>query len=148
MRYKRQELLRFTFGKPITGTFNILIGNKNEEKKLQKSEAGELSIVDISPAGMRFNTKLDLPIANQNFLVEAQFSLANEPITMTGKIVWKKAQVKECQYGLQSIEDEEKEQRIISLLKKQRITHHKEEIENEDQNNGSSQMQPNEDEQQ
>lgn len=117
MRYKRQESLRYTFPKPIKGTFIILLDYQDQDK-LHKTDAGELEVIDLSPGGIKFSTHLDLPLKQTDFLVDVSFPLAKEEVNMKGHIVWKKEQVHSFHYGLEGIENEEKEQEIIELLKK------------------------------
>ncbi len=117
MRYRRQESLRYTFPTTLDATFVILL-NYDDEAKLHKTHVGELEIIDLSPGGMKFATYLDLPLSNNQFLMEVSFTLANEEIKLTGKIAWKKSRIKDYLYGLEAIDSEEKEQEIIKMLKK------------------------------
>ncbi|MFB1052143.1 PilZ domain-containing protein [Paraliobacillus sp. JSM ZJ581] len=116
MRYRRQESLRYQFPKPINGTFVIVVDNMKEDK-LQRSDAGKLQVIDLSPGGMKIVTALDLPLNKKNFLLEVSFNIEQMDIKMMGTIVWKKQQANDYCYGVEGIENEEKEQEIIDILK-------------------------------
>lgn len=120
MRYKRQESLRYQFPKPIDGTFVIVVDNMKEDK-LQRSDTGKLQIIDLSPGGMKIATAFDLPLNKKNFLIEVSCMIGEEEVKMMGTIVWKKKQPRDFCYGIEGIENDEKEQEIINILKKLHI---------------------------
>lgn len=116
MHYKRKEAFRYQFLAPIKGRFSILLNNQDQEK-LERTIAGELEVIDLSPKGMRFATKLNLPMNKKAFLIEVTFLLEQQEITMLGKITWKKQERDFFYYGLLGFEDDEREQLIIQSVK-------------------------------
>lgn len=117
MRYKRQEPLRYTFSEPIQGKFIILLDYKNDQS-LQETGEGQLDIIDLSPSGLRFTTNLDLHLNKKDFMLEVTFTFMGEELKMIGKVAWKKERVETFEYGLNGVEDDEKEQQVITFLKK------------------------------
>lgn len=63
MRYKRDESFRYAFEPSISGAFHILMLN---EQKVEMAE-GELSILNLSPGGIRIQTQYKLPNPNNLF---------------------------------------------------------------------------------
>ncbi|WP_162879156.1 PilZ domain-containing protein [Paraliobacillus quinghaiensis] len=120
MRYNRQEPLRYTFAKPIEGDFTIIINDHNdpEDQTQHKTGSGRLEVIDLSPGGMRFATELDLPLNEKDFLIEVSFRFVEEDVKMVGNLVWKKEKVKRFEYGLDALEDDNKDNQIMSFLKK------------------------------
>jgi hypothetical protein len=114
MKYRREESFRYTFKTPLEGVFKILIVNNDNMK--ETSEA-PIEVVDISPGGLCFTSSLDMPLENKEFLLEVHFSLADEPIVVLGKIVWKRHYANAYMYGFEAVEDEKTEQQIIDHLK-------------------------------
>ncbi len=88
MRFKRQEPFRYQFGQPIPCTFRITrIGEREVE-----TDKGAAEIHDISPRGIRMETKLNLPIdsAKGEMEVELQFTIVDQPMNVRGVVIWKK----------------------------------------------------------
>lgn len=113
MIYKRKEPFRFQFQQPIHGTFKVLSinGVKGDLKSAM------LYIVDISPNGIRFKSNINLPIENNEFLLEISFLLVGRLIRMIGKPKWKKVLGNFCMYGFIGLDDNETKKEIIEVLK-------------------------------
>lgn len=116
MRYKRKEPFRYLFNEPIDGKFVIIL-NHEDEDKVTRTDPGRLKIIDLSPKGMQFRTKLDIPTSNKEFYIEVTFELDGETIEMLGQIAWKKNESDGVRYGLEGIEDPKREQQIIEGVK-------------------------------
>ncbi|MGM0523401.1 MAG: PilZ domain-containing protein [Bacillota bacterium] len=116
MRYKRKEPFRYLFNEPMDGKFVIIL-NHEDEDKVTRTDPGMLKIIDLSPRGMQFRTKLDIPTSKKEFYIEVTFELDGEMIEMLGKVAWKKNQPDCVHYGLEGIEDPKREQQIIEGVK-------------------------------
>ncbi|PXW88973.1 PilZ domain-containing protein [Streptohalobacillus salinus] len=116
MRYKRKEPFRYQFLEPVDGAFVILLNHEDTEK-IKRTDSGAMKIIDISPKGMRFKSKLNLPTHKKEFLIEATFSLEGTTLTMLGKIAWKKEENDYYHYGIEGFEDAEREQGITHAVK-------------------------------
>lgn len=116
MRYKRKEPFRYLFNEPVDGKFVIIL-NHEDEDKVTRTDPGGLMIIDLSPKGMQFRTKLDIPTSNKEFYIEVTFELDGETIEMLGQIAWKKTESDCVRYGLEGIEDSKREQQIIEGVK-------------------------------
>jgi hypothetical protein len=111
--YKRQEAFRFQFKQPIPGTFKIIRVNG-----MQGDDKSAIAyIVDISPNGLKFKSPINLPIEQNNFLLEVSFILADRLICILGKPKWKKAEGKMAVYGFTGLDDKETQKEIINVLK-------------------------------
>ncbi|AQX55504.1 ABC transporter permease [Bacillus sp. VT 712] len=113
MQYKREEPFRFTFAKPIVGTFFI----KKYDGKDIESKLGPLAIIDLSPRGMKLITPLDLPVFQKPIELTVNFSLLDENLTITGLAVWKEKSNHEFLYGIEAFTDENQQQLLLDTLK-------------------------------
>lgn len=100
----------------MDGKFVIIL-NHEDEDKVTRTDPGMLKIIDLSPRGMQFRTKLDIPTSKKEFYIEVTFELDGEMIEMLGKVAWKKNQPDCVHYGLEGIEDPKREQQIIEGVK-------------------------------
>ncbi len=115
MQYKRDESFRYIFNSPIEGTIKILL-EKNGE--LFQTKTATITLLDLSPGGLKFQTNLDLPIERKDFSLEIHFSLVQDmDLMMLGKIVWKKIQASHYLYGFEAFEDKQTEDAVITGLK-------------------------------
>ncbi|WP_066058114.1 PilZ domain-containing protein [Robertmurraya korlensis] len=113
MIYKRQEAFRFQFQQPIHGTFKIISING-----VQGDVKSAIAyIVDISPNGIKFKSPINLPIEQNDFLLEVSFLLADRLIRVIGTPKWKKIEGKMCVYGFTGLDDKETKEEIINVLK-------------------------------
>ncbi|SHT47199.1 Uncharacterised protein [Mycobacteroides abscessus subsp. abscessus] len=111
--YKRQEAFRFQFQQPIHGTFKIVsINGKQGDAK-----SAIAYIVDISPNGIKFRSPINLPIDQNDFLLEISFLLAERFINVLGKPKWKKTEGKMWVYGFTGLDDKETKKEIVNVLK-------------------------------
>ena len=69
MHFKREEPFRFLFETPIVGTFSIA---KYDNKEID-SKPGPLSVIDLSPKGIKIITPLDLPIFSHQIQLKSAF---------------------------------------------------------------------------
>ncbi|GAE32545.1 PilZ domain-containing protein [Halalkalibacter hemicellulosilyticus] len=111
MRYKRDESFRYEFKQPLDGTFTILTEGET-------SKPASIHILDVSPGGIKFTTKLDLPIEEKGYRLKVEMVLSDEQIEIVGTIVWKKPSHGQFVYGFEAEEDEELEKYLIHLLKR------------------------------
>lgn len=114
MLYKRDEAFRFQFKKPIQGQFKIVSING---KSQTEAKMGTANILDISPNGLKFSTKLDLPIESNKFLLEVSFVLNERMLEILGVPIWKKGSSPLISYGLRGMDDHETRVEIIEELK-------------------------------
>lgn len=113
MIYKRQEAFRFQFKQPIHGSFRIISIN-GVQGDIQSAIA---YIVDISPNGIKFRSPINLPIEQNDFLLEISFLLADRLIRVIGKPKWKRIEDEICVYGFTGLDDKETKEEIINALK-------------------------------
>jgi len=100
----------------MDGKFVIIL-NHDDEDKVTRTDPGMLKIIDLSPRGVQFRTKLDIPTSEKEFYIEVTFELDGEMIEMLGKVAWKKNEPDCVYYGLEGIEDPKREQQIIEGVK-------------------------------
>nr|WP_285852434.1 PilZ domain-containing protein [Robertmurraya korlensis] len=74
-------------------------------------------IIDISPNGIKFKSPINLPIEQNDFLLEISFLLADQLIRVLGKPKWKKIAGKMCVYGFTGLDDKETKKEIVNVLK-------------------------------
>jgi len=113
MHFKREEPFRFLFETPIVGTFSIA---KYDNKEID-SKPGPLSVIDLSPKGIKIITPLDLPIFNHQIQLKISFYLNEKPIHITGLCVWKEKRHTEYLYGIEAFNDMEEQAILITELK-------------------------------
>ena len=122
MHYNRTEYFRYTFGEPLSASFQIAIA----EDEGTTSGFGECSLIDLSPSGAKIETKFDLPYGQDLTKLHIVFTLVDEELEVWGRIIWKKKSKGAYLYGLQFEEDLKREQLIVEGLKKlTRIEHEK-----------------------
>lgn len=114
MIYRRNEAFRFTFGNPINGTLKVLRINGVS----RSSGEGQVTILDLSPNGIKIVSSLDFPIVDKIFLMEISFILNEKNVAMLAQPKWKK-QVGQSSfsYGLVGMDNEETRKEIIEELK-------------------------------
>ncbi|MGM8365854.1 PilZ domain-containing protein [Virgibacillus sp. W0181] len=117
MRYKRNELFRYTFEEPISARFQI---GEIDGRKTTTSE-GEATIINISQEGLKLNTKLNIPETERRaILLLISFKLNEEEFHVQGRIVWKKEhydKVDYVDYGIDLIMDDDKKEKLVKQLK-------------------------------
>lgn len=113
MIYKRQEAFRFQFKQPIHGSFKIISINGVQGD----TQSAIAYIVDISPNGIKFRSPINLPIEQNDFLLEISFLLADRLIRVIGKPKWKRIEDEICVYGFTGLDDKETKEEIINALK-------------------------------
>lgn len=112
MLYKREEAFRFQFQTPLPATFKVLQNETDFKLTYVTAE-----ILDLSPNGLRLKTAQDLPVKNNDLILEVTFLLNNKSISMIGTLMWKKEMGKWFIYGFNGVEDGNTEKEIISALK-------------------------------
>ncbi len=120
MQYNRKEAFRHTFVDPIPATFRLMVEGESESH-VEISKLGACFIVDLSPSGMRMYSDLGIPkIPGQKLHLAIDVILNDEPLTLVGNIVWKKAHRDGNQYGIDLKTDDTIERTIIRELKERR----------------------------
>ncbi len=120
VRYKRDESFRYTFEPSIRGTFHILTLNGQE---VQMAE-GELSILDLSPGGIRMKTQYKLPDpASYTIILEIQFHMEDHPLCLKGSVQWMKPVASDYQYGLELLSSDKEKEDVIGALKRFALNH-------------------------
>ncbi|MFX3675310.1 MAG: PilZ domain-containing protein [Paenisporosarcina sp.] len=120
MQYNRLEAFRHTFKDPITATFRLIVEGENEAD-VEISKRGACLIMDLSPSGMRIYSDLSIPkIPGQTVHLAIDVLLNDEPLTLVGNIVWKKAYRDGNSYGIDLKTDKLIEYNIIKELKARR----------------------------
>lgn len=114
MKYKREELFRYTFEKPIPALFQI---QKIDEDSVTTSK-GEARIIDISPEGIKLSSKLNIPhIDDKSIQLSISFDLNGENIHFEGAIVWKKEVADANEYGIDLVIEDTAKRNLIEQLK-------------------------------
>ena len=116
MLYKRNEYFRYTFGKPLKGEFRIVV----EDGQGGESSPGDCQLIDISPGGAKLFAKFNIPIEHGSVRLRIKFTLLEEPIEVSGVIVWRKPYSGGYMYGYDFDEDARLEQVIVEELKLRR----------------------------
>lgn len=113
MIFRRDEPFRFQFNRPIEGTFKIInINGRDTDSKI-----GVAYILDLSPNGVRFKSPIELPIEDNQFVLEVKLELMSRTIRMAGKPKWKKSDGKEFVYGFIGLDEFQTKREIIDILK-------------------------------
>jgi len=125
MRYNRHEAFRYEFEKPLTALFQIV---EIDDESVSSSK-GEAEIINISPKGIKLNSKLNIPKTDDKSIYLAiSFELNDKPLNVEGVIVWKKTKGKSVDYGIDLHMDESAEKELIDQLKMySKRAHHLEE---------------------
>lgn len=116
MKYKRKESFRHVLERNEMAKCKISSGN--EEKVVLETELCRL--VDLSPSGVRIAMPDSLSMEEKPLKVELHFVLYAKPISVAGKIKWKKLQNDDYLYGIDLEADEVLMELIISELKLRR----------------------------
>ncbi|WYP28007.1 PilZ domain-containing protein [Alkalihalobacillus sp. FSL W8-0930] len=119
MRYKRDESFRYAFEPSISGAFHILMLN---EQKVEMAE-GELSILNLSPGGIRIQTQYKLPDpTTYSIKLEIRFYLENRPLCLKGSVQWVKPVAAGYEYGLELLSSDKEKEDVISEVKRFALT--------------------------
>ncbi|WP_374723035.1 PilZ domain-containing protein [Peribacillus tepidiphilus] len=112
MLYKRNEPYRYQFPPPIPGHFIItnINGLPGQSKK------GQIELIDISPRGCKFSSKLDLKNF-QDIKLEVSFQINGHLLHLPGVIVWKKKYIHTFFYGYAIDENRDLEELILKEVK-------------------------------
>lgn len=102
MFYKRKEIFRYTFGKPLEAELKVV------------DDDYSCTMIDISPGGAKVYASVHL---DRGTNVEMNFVLLDNIISARGRVVWKEASREGALYGIDFIEDNDLEEKIISELK-------------------------------
>jgi hypothetical protein len=114
MRYNRQESLRYTFATPLPAYFQII----NVDGKVVTSSEGAANIIDISLAGAKINSKLNIPeIKHKHIELSLRFNLNDNELNYHGTFIWKKEKGETNDYGIQIDLDDEAKKDLIEQLK-------------------------------
>lgn len=114
MQYRRNEGFRFQFEKPVKGLFSII---RRNGKQVQ-SRSGSVTVIDISPNGLRFQSPLELPIeTNQKIEINVSFTINSTKLSYNGTILWKRPVQESFQYGILLENEEDERQGIIDEIK-------------------------------
>ena len=114
MRYNRNEPLRYTFDIPLPAYFQII---RVDGKEVSTHE-GEATIIDISMAGVKINSKLNIPeINHKDIKLSLRFNLNDKELKYYGTFVWKKAKGETYDYGVQIVIAEETKKDLVEQLK-------------------------------
>lgn len=106
--YKRNEAFRYIFTHPLDGFLTISM--KDGVKK--ESNKGEIQLNNLSPQGCSFSTHLLLP-TKENLIISIEITLNDQPIFLTGSIVWNKFNGKNYLYGFK-IEESSKTTKLLT----------------------------------
>src|SRR5690625_4269969 len=110
MRYKRKEAFRYEFDKPLTALFEI---TDIDEKSVSTSQ-GEAEIIDLSPTGIKLQSKLNIPdIDLKSIRLSLTFELNDQQFIVNGLIVWKKDKGISVHYGIDLDIDKSTKQELI-----------------------------------
>jgi len=114
MRYNRHEALRYTFDIPLSAYFQII----NVNGKVVTTSEGEAKIIDISLAGAKLNSKLNIPeIKHKRIELSLRFNLNDKELNYHGTFIWKKEKGETNDYGIHIELDDETKKELIEQLK-------------------------------
>ncbi|MEK5040772.1 PilZ domain-containing protein [Sporosarcina sp. FSL K6-3457] len=116
MLYKRNEYFRYTFGKPLEAEFRIVV----DDGPGRESRPGDCQLIDISPGGAKLFTKFNISGEHGAVRLRIKFTLLEDPIEVSGVIVWRKPYSGGYMYGYDFDEDAMLEQVIVEELKLRR----------------------------
>ncbi|MGE6378337.1 PilZ domain-containing protein [Peribacillus muralis] len=112
MKYNRNEAFRFSFSPPLPGFFSIIkVHNQDYESRI-----GNMSVLDISPKGVKFQSNLELH-DNADFELMLTLKLNGHLIELRGKVIWKQRGSSSYVYGFTLNEDARLEEVIVRELK-------------------------------
>ncbi|WP_285766420.1 PilZ domain-containing protein [Peribacillus sp. SI8-4] len=118
MKYNRNEAFRFSFSPPLPGFFSITkVANLEHESRI-----GPMSVLDISPRGVKFQTPLNLH-EDADFELMLTLKLNDHHLGLRGKILWKQQGPSSFVYGFSMNAEEELEEIIVQELKAYRKEH-------------------------
>lgn len=110
--YKRNEAFRFELNPPISGVFQIV---KIGEKEIQ-TKPGSMSVVDISPEGMKITTTFNIDLLKEVH-IEVKFALNDVSLTYSGHLLWQKNLIDQFLYGVKMENDEQTKEQLVEELK-------------------------------
>lgn len=114
MKYRREDSFRYEFAEPLDGHFKLV---KIEDNDVESSE-GQLSILDISPGGMKIETTFELPDPKTiNIFLEIDFTLQENELILRGEVVWKTILSNSYEYGIDFTTPENERQQMLTDLK-------------------------------
>ena len=114
MRYNRHEPLRYTFDIPLPAYFQFI----NVDGKVVTTSEGEAKIIDISLAGAKLNSKLNIPeIKHKHIELSLRFNLNDKELNYHGTFIWKKEKGETNDYGIHIELDDETKKELIEQLK-------------------------------
>ena len=116
MLYKRTEYFRFTFGDPLEAELRILI----DEAEGRETHRGPCHLVDLSPGGSKFFAEYNIPLGETPVRLRLNFTLHEEPIEVSGVLVWKKPFTHGFMYGYEFDVNAAIEKLIVEELKLRR----------------------------
>ncbi|MGM8213106.1 PilZ domain-containing protein [Virgibacillus sp. W0430] len=98
MKYRRNDLFRYTFIEPVSALFSIEFIN-NKRVALAN---GEAKLLDISLEGLKLYSKLFIPKANERMTyLTITFTLNERELKLPGKLIWHKQVKTGHNYGVQ-----------------------------------------------
>lgn len=110
MRYRRHEIIRYTFPEPRPATYQIVkVGGKAIH-----SSVGEGAIIDMSPGGMKLSTTVHISL-EQTIQFQIQTTIANVHLSIMANGVWGKKVGKNYHYGLDFLDNYNEE--VVQALK-------------------------------
>lgn len=114
MKYKREEYFRYAFGEPIPTLFRI----EKVNGKVVETSKGEGEILDLSPKGMKFATKLMIANAKRNEVQLSMFFTLNDADwNIACRIVWAKENNDFVEYGVEFLPGQEIAVNLVKQLK-------------------------------
>lgn len=113
MRSNRAESFRYTFDTPLDALFKII----NIDGRTVSTSPGKAKVVNISPAGMKINSSLNLRKENNSIQLQISFKINNESFDLIGGVVWKRHRGYSYDYGIDLMVDDNTQNQLIQELK-------------------------------
>ncbi|GAE91827.1 hypothetical protein JCM21714_786 [Gracilibacillus boraciitolerans JCM 21714] len=104
MHFKRNEAFRYQFKQPLQAKIH-----------LEKQNTCDISILDVSPKGMKFNCLVKIPL---NLNIQITYKILNKSFKITGSIIWQIDYGEFYQYGALFEKNEEYQLALLTELKK------------------------------
>ncbi|RLQ97089.1 PilZ domain-containing protein [Falsibacillus albus] len=114
MQFKRKEPFRYSFTSPIQGSFRLFI---EKDKELIETKEGNMEIIDLSPKGIKFRSKLNIPVERTDLHLHITFVINEKAIEFVGKLKWKRQSATDFIYGVSSFGDDNLAEDIVRELK-------------------------------
>lgn len=112
MLYRRKETFRYSFMPYLPILFRI---SKIGDRVIHSSD-GNAQLIDISPSGLKIQTVYEIPIKN-SINLEFEPSINENPLILTGQIVWRITTTSHFQYGIRLEVSPDLRQAVINGLK-------------------------------